>query len=61
MTANRGDGPGRVRSANVELGNCGREMGGITGTYTATITPVRWICNPASERLSYAWVSYSVP
>lgn len=31
---------------------------GGPGTYTATITPVRWQCNPSSERLGWAWVSF---
>jgi len=31
---------------------------GGPGTYTAEITPVRWQCNPASERVGWAWVGF---
>jgi hypothetical protein len=31
------------------------------GTYTATITPVRWGCDIAEEPIGWAWVSYRTP
>lgn len=32
-----------------------------TGTYTATITPVRWGCGVTEEPVGWAWVSFATP